>query len=464
MPRIQEEVTSYSWELLLRFLGISGEVISNTEKAFEFTFDKAESATRGLITLMIQHARKRAEQGEPGESENEKVLLEMKKRVEKNHEEMRNVLVADEDAEAFAEKLRENNVLFVARDIEQDDAKMFVFLSGDEFTVERALTSLMADRGFVSEMDAETFLDTRTQNGVGTVDGLDDAELEAFREYARKEELPFAKITVAANHNVIIYEPEKADETKRTLAAAVWALSGPRGEEARRTLGSRAEARRELYKAIEDKKEHVIVSVRNKDHLVLLDEREASLYKNGQLVSSVSRENKDFFEKTLQMTDGLGDVAVLNKGEYALNGTKEKLKAVFHEETATEKAPKGMTNDQLAEHYEERNERRRLIEEKMALDDENQNPFWIFDNGYSYSEATTNERIDDRDDDLRDDMETVNKVQLRLKEMDVEETVPEAPRGLDAIIARATQRRDEKIRDQKEQDRREPGTKDFFKV
>lgn len=454
MPRIQEEVTSYSWELLLRFLGISGEVFENTEKAFEFTADlagkaavklgnKAVQVSRGILNLLIDNARKRAERNEPGADSDANALGKMGKRIEKNHEILHTLNVADEDVDELTQKLQEAGVLYVKLDIAEDDAKCLLYLSGDDYAVNKAMTSLMVDRGLVTEMDPEEFLDTRAKTGVGTVDGLDGAELEAFREYARKEKLPFAKVPVDEDHHIVVYEPEKSEKVKKVLAAAVFALSGDRGKDLRGALEAEATSRRTLYRALEDRKEHVIISTKNRDHFVLVDDREAVLYKNGKRVSDVSRENPQFFEKALQMADGLGESAVFDKGEYALSGSRDELKVAFHEERLKEKIEGRASNDQLRNYYEEQNERRRLIEEKMALDDENQNPFWIFDGGYTYGDATVHEGIDDRDGEQKEETEDVDRVKRRLSAMEIEETLAATPRGIDAIIARAEQRKSE---------------------
>lgn len=446
MARIQEEVTSYSWELLLRFLGITGEVVGNLEKAGEFAFDKVEDATRGLLTLMIDKARKKArEKGTDSEIET-KALQEMLKRAEKKNETLRNVIIADEDAAEFAEKLKESNVLFVMHDIEGDSAKMLMYMSGDDYSVQKALGSFMADRGLVTEMDAEKFIDTRLKNGVGTVDSLNDVELEAFRRFAKNEKLPFAKIRTANDNNLIIYEPEKSKEIKKVLAAAVWALSGREGDKISKSLDAKIKARKELYVALEDGKEHVIVSGKNPKSFLLIDNKEAVLYKNGKKVQNVSRENIDFREKVLQMSDGLEDAVVLNKGDYRLEGSAEELSVVFHKELVNNKLKNRIPERELDKLFEEANDRRRLVEEKMALDDEHQDPFWIFDAGYSYSSASEHEQSDDNDEERRKELEEIDKTTRKLRSLGIDEVAASAPRGIDAIIARAEQRRDEKAK------------------
>ncbi|MBQ8248149.1 MAG: hypothetical protein IJZ42_13555 [Lachnospiraceae bacterium] len=462
MAHIQEEVTRYSWELLLRFLGLTGDVLSNAERAGEFAFDKAEQATKGILTLMIDKARDRAREKGGSEDDNLKVLQAMEVRAQKNKEVLRNVLIADEDATEFAEKLKENNVLFVMRDIGKDNAKLFMYMSGDDYSVQKAVNSLMAERGLITEMDAEEFIDVRLKNGVGTVDALNDMELEAFRMYAKSEKLPFAKIRTRDNNNLIIYEPEKSKEVKKVLSAAVWALSGRQGKEISKALDAKIKARRELYVALEDKKEHVIVSGKNEKNFLLIDEKEAVLYKNDKKVQNVSRENKDFFEKVLQMSDGLEDPVVLHKGEYALNGSVEELRAVFHKELLQKKLVERIPERELNGMFEEANERRRLVEEKMALDDEHQDPFWIFDEGYSYSSASEHEQIDDNDEEKRDEQEAIEKTARRLKSLGVDEVTSSAPRGIDAIIARAEQRRAEKVKSEKESQKGDRSTISFF--
>lgn len=475
MPRIQEEVTSYSWELLLRFLGISGEALANMERALEFTVDtagklggKAVQASRGVLNLLIDNARKRAERNEPGADSDAGALAKMGKRVDKNHETLRTLNVADEELERMTRKLRESDVLFITLDIAEDDSKCIVYLSGDDYAVNKAIRSFMADRGLVNEMDPEEFLDTMTKDGVGTMDGLDSAELEAFREYARKESLPFAKISTDEDHHIIVYELERSKDVKGVMAAAIFALSGERGEDLRRALSAEAASRKTLYKALEDREEHVIVSVKNRERFVVLDDHEAILYKDGKRVADVSRENAQFFEKALQMADGLGESAVLdkvnknkNRKEYSLNGSRDEIRLTFHDEVLQEKIKDKVPDEKLRDYFEEQNERRRLVEEKMALDDENQNPFWVFDGGYTYSDATVHEGIDDRDDDREEEIEDIDRVKRRLSALEIEETAATAPRGIDAIIAQAEQRKAENIKGQKEKETEEKGFRDI---
>ncbi len=446
MSRIQEEITSYSWELLLRFLGLTGDVLSNAEKAAEFTFNKAEDATKGVLSLMIKAARKRAQNKEYNAEDTLKVLTEMERRSKENNEILRNVSVADEDYAELSQKLKEKKVLFTTLDMNGDDAKMILYLSGEDYSVQKAVNSFMIDRGLLTEIDAEQFIDMHLKGGVGTVDGLSDIELEVFRKYAKAEAFPFAKVTTNKDHNLIIYEPEKSNEIKKALSATVFALSDERGEKLKKALEAQIYSRNLLYAAIEDGKEHVIISSKNKDHFIIIDEDSATLYKNNKKVFEVPRRTKEFFAKTLQMSDGVENATVLNKDEYTIKGSADELKVAFHEETLKQKNKNRVSQQNLDEFFDEINERRRLVEEKMSLDNESQSPFWVFDNSYSYSTAATHEGIDDRDDEKRREMELITKVSSRLKAMSVDETTITSSRSIDAIIARAEQRKNDNIK------------------
>ena len=66
------------------------------------------------------------------------------------------------------------------------------------------------------------------------------------------------------------------------------------------------------------------------------------------------------------------------------------------------------------------------------------------------------------DEERRKELEEIDKTTRKLKALGIDEVAAPAPRGIDAIIARAEQRRDEKIKAEKEMRNDEKGLKELF--
>lgn len=112
--------------------------------------------------------------------------------------------------------------------------------------------------------------------------------------------------------------------------------------------------------------------------------------------------------------------------------TSEQLKA--HIEAASKKA---MNNEALKKAIKKQIDKRIRIEEKMALDDEGQGNFWLFDDSISYSEGSTNETFNDLDDDLREAMSKAKNEAQRFKFNEYQAD----DHNLDNLIAKAEEQR-----------------------
>lgn len=442
MANIQEDVTSQAWELLLKFLGTGTEFVCQITHEGNVLLRQGSNFTKELLVAMIN---KQKEMGLPTDA-----TAQMLKREQKG-ETIQSIPVPEEDAKELSEYLQKKNILFNVIENPADDIKFFNYMSGDSKAVSNVIARWKADRGLVSELEPDVFLDNFTEEGVGTLSGLDRVDLELFRRYAKEAGLVFSSTsTNEEGKYMVVYEPKDRPAAQRVMGTVAWALAGTDGALLREQMVIFMKNRQQLNRAfLEAEKEYYIVSGKNPLHYVHLTANDFTYYKDTKEIKVGQRTSDDFLARGMRVVDGLDQPILLTREEFEVfkeDGTLDKEAIV---QTAAEKANLLPTLEALREAQDLRNQKLERIQEKLALDDENTAGFWIYDDSIDFAAGGSYEGVEDLDEQIKADLEAARE---RAKQYQFHEVHAVDKRSLDYYIAEAEKQRKQPDRDTQEKE------------
>lgn len=444
MANIQEEVNSQIWELLLRFLGTGTEFVYQISHEGNIAIKQGGDFVGNLLTTLIN---KKKENKEPTET-----LARMLDRFNKG-EGINTMLVPEEDAIELKKRLDDKDVLCFSVDNLHDDAKLFWYMSDDVQKFADVVSVFQAEKGLLTELNPQLFLDNFAKDGVGTISGLDKTDLEVFRNFAKVNRLVFSSTpSDEPNKYIVVYDPKDTDTVKKTMASVIWALSGSKGKELRVQMGLYLKNKLELHKTLlEPEKEYYIVSTTSPDVYVHLTANELTYYKKGNKVLEVARSDSEFVERGMRAFDGMGQTVALSREEYEQFIKDNVLDKEALKKLVEEKAKGAPNLDAIKEAQKEQNERLERLESKMALDDENTAGFWIYDDSIEFASSGTYEDLEDVDEQTREDVADAKQQAKEYKFFEVEN------RNIDYLISQAEKhRRQQSHSQEKSEPQKEP--------
>ena len=393
MSNIQEDVTKQVWDLFLKFIGTGSEFVYQIAHEGNTTLKQGSNFTRDLLVALIN---KQKQTGEPIDD-----TAKMLKRVEKG-ESINTMSVADEDAVELSKYFQEKGILFKVIDNLNDDTKFFMYMSDDAQKVVNIITLWQAEKGLISEMNPELFLNNCVQEGVGTLSGLDNADLEIFRNFAKEKGLIFASTAAEApDRYIVIYNPKDTATVKKVMDSALWAFSGTEGNFLREQMTLFLKNKKEVNRSLlEPEKEFYIVDGKSPDNYVYLTANDFTYYKNSKEILNVSRNSVDFIERGLRVFDSMFQPVVLTREEFELFNKEGELDKATIKKVVVEKAKDIPSTDDLKELQKKQNDRLERLQSKMILDDENTAGFWIYDDSIDLAEGGGYENFEDIEENI----------------------------------------------------------------
>ena len=348
---------------------------------------------------------------------------------------------------------------------------MFVFLENESDRVTNLAKIIYAEKGQITELSPELFLQAEEPKNLREISGLDNVELELFRYYAqRKNSVLFTVVPEGDGKNTVfanISSPKAAQETQRIMTEMGWALSGNNGAKVREQIEYRIAGRTRIYKSIEDAaKELYIVSKVHPDEFVHITNNEFEIYKGGNLLKVVTKtENniEEFRDECYSWCDKLQGAVVLSAEEFNRGVTAELLEDrrtldLFNAEIFDEMAESQMMNDMVRlvstglddkkrqrEAMDKENKQVRDVEAKMSLDNEANTEIDYWDESVSYSSFAQYENIADEDEERNREYQFEHFKDAAFYSKKNFETTNHAIEGnVDVIIERAEHKRMEK--------------------
>ena len=443
MANIQEEVTSQVWELVLRFLRTGTQFTYEIAHEGNALLKEGRNFAHEFLCALIN---KQKEAGMPTD-----VTAQMLHR-EQNGETIHNMMVAEEDILELTKRFEKNGILFNVIDNPNDDAKFLMYMSGDAQKAMDTITVWQAEKGLVSELNPDLFLDNFAKEGVGTLSGLDRADLELFRDYARKNKLIFSvSPSEEPDKYIVVYDPKDKTLVKKTMAETLWAFSGKDGAKIKEQTVVYLKNRQLLnHSLLDGEREFYIVNGKVPEHYIHLTANDFTYYKNSKEILNISRSADGFLDRGLRVIDGMSQPVLINREEYELlNADGEPDKEAIAIVVANKAAEIPDLNE-LKEAQQKQNDKLALIQSKMALDDENQSGFWIYDDSIDYSSGDSYEELEDIDDQLKAD---IKDAQIKASQYKFYEVDAVDERSIDFLIAEAEKRRTEPSQEQKKEER-----------
>ena len=445
MANIQEEITGQVWNLILKFLGTGSEFVYEIAHEGNVLMKQGYNFGSEILVAMIN---KQKEKGIPCD-----VTAKMLERVE-NGETINNMLVAEEEVLELGSYFKNKGILYNVIESPGDDTKVFMYMSGDAEKAKDVIALWQAEKGLISELKPTLFLENFALDGVGTLSGLDRADLELFRDYAKKNNLVFTSMSTDDPEKYLIaYDPKDSAAVKKTMASVVWAFSGEDGARYKEQTVVYLKNRQKINRSLsEGEKEFYIVNGKSPEQYVFLTANDLTYYKNSKEILNVSRSSSDFLDRSLRVINGMAQPVILSRDEFELfkeNGERDK--------EAVDEVIAGKTINipeivALREWQEKQNRRLERIQTKMALDDENTGGFWIYDDSIGYATGAGYEEVEDLDDQTKADVISANE---NAKKYAFFEVKLNDSRSVDCLIAEAEKRRRETYDDKtvREQER-----------
>lgn len=304
---IEEQVTSQMTNLGLK----SAKIVAET----------SEDVIKALL-LLLNQAIQRDKDNKLLKGDGEISFKKMFSLVEKG-EQLKNLVIPDEDIEAFKVHMKNNGVLYAVNDLKKDDGKLVFYLKRDDKNMEDAVTIYQASKGLINEINPTLFLKNNTEKEVGVIKNLDEVELELFRYHANKNKLTFATIIKEGTIKVLFRESD-ISKVNETLKGISYDMSEEREPLVRKQVEYKISGRQQINLAInEAEKEYYIVSSKNPKNYVKLTDLDYTYYKNDKPISSLNREEVEFGNAVYEKIKGLVDPVCLTKEEFELS-TRQK--------------------------------------------------------------------------------------------------------------------------------------------
>lgn len=441
MPSFSEQVAQETWELMFRMLGLSTGMVADTIAAGGEVTSLSKKALEELIEKIRKH---NAENNlDALQADGTMALANLVKKIDKDGAQLMSLPIADEDVSLMKDQFKKQGITFAVWDVGFDDMQMFWFANTDQRKAELAVMQAQAERGLISDINPDMFFNNMVSDNIGTLSGLTNVELELFRFHAKRNGLLFTSI--AENGlNTVVYNLETAEKAKKTATDVVWDQVGSEGALIRQQIEYKITNRQAVNRAFLDgEREYYIVNGTHPENYIHITSRDFQYYKQSKKVFDLPRSSVSFMDRAIQAVNGFDNPVLLSKEEFERSDS-EQLKGLIK---ASEQ--RAINNEALQKAIDKQVAKRVLIEEKMALDDENQGGFWLFDSSISYSEGATNEAFEDLDDEQR---EVVQEVQNSAQRFTFNE-IKADERNLDTLIAKAEAQRDRGYRYAEEPER-----------
>lgn len=383
------------------------------------------------------------------------------------------IKVADADSMQFENLLRKERMVFTAMDSNKDDYTVFVFFRKDAEKVERSKQALMAQRGQVSELEPQMFMDALEPDKLTVLENVDPVCAELFRYFAKEHGLLFTYLPETDQRSgQILYQPKDNTKARQVLLSVGWALTSADGAKIRQQVQHYLRGRNAINRSIEDCKQLYIVSKKNPGHFVEITEHDMKLYKNGMPVNSIDRMKPDFYTRCMAACAAIQNAVVLTSEEFhdpqILNEAMRSMPTLdlFPPDTV-EVTEEGYVNN-LYDGYDPIREQARinqlydLVSRKMNLDNEGNSSWGVFDPSVSFSEFAGDEAYRDTDEweGREAGFEHFKKAAFYGNEQFHPEEVDMTDRSIDHIISRAYKRAGYTPEPEQEAPFHEPGVQD----
>lgn len=391
MAALSEQIAQETWELMFRMLGISTGLVADVIAAGGETVELSHKALEAL-TDKIRNRNKESFLNDDGTV----ALQGLMKKIEKDRATLLSLPVADEDVSLIKKNFKKQGITFATCDVGFDDIQLFMFADTDSRKAELAVMQSQSERGLISDLNPDLFFNNTENKDVGTISGLDNVELELFRYHAKQNGLIFTSV-VDNGSNTIVYDLDYDLKAKKTISDVVWDGIGPGGELIRTQIEHKISNRQAVNIAFLDgEREHYIVNGDYPDNYIHITANDFEYYKHSKKIFDVSRSSVGFMDRAIQAVNEY-DNPVLIHGDVFERSSAEDIKKQI--ESASNQA---YNNEVLQEAISKQLAKRIRIEEKMGLDDENQEAFWLFDDSVTYSQGAGYESVNDMDDEQRE--------------------------------------------------------------
>ena len=383
------------------------------------------------------------------------------------------IKVADADSKEFENLLRKERIVFTALDNNTDNYTVFVFFRKDAEKIERARQALMAQRGQVTELPPQMFMDALEPDKLTILENVDPVRAELFRYFAKEHGLLFTYMPETDQRSgQILYQPKDSAKARQVLLSVGWALTSEDGSKIRQQVQHYLRGRNTINRSIEDCKHLYIVSKTNPGHLIEITEQDMSLYKSGKLVNSVDRMKPDFYTRCMSACEAIPNAVVLTSEEFhdsqfMSEGLRNMPTLDLFPPDTVDVTEEGYVNN-LYDGYDPIREQARinelydLVSRKMSLDNEGNSSWGAFDPSVSFSEFAGDEAYRDTEEweGREAGFEHFKKAASYGTEQFHPEEVDMTDRSIDYVISRAYKRAGYAPEPEQEAPIHEPGVQD----
>lgn len=314
--------------------------------------------------------------------------------------------IADSDANDLEDFIRKEKMVYVRMQVNEDDYNTFVFFSKDADKVKHARELMETRRGAVTELPANMFMEALSPDKVTVLSNVSEADTELFRHFAKEHGLMFTVLKAKEHDEArIVYRSQDAEKARQVLLSVGWALTSADGARIREQVQFMREGRSAIDIAGEEgQRELYVVSNSSPGHYIHIAGDGFELYKAGKKVMSVGRDEANFVDRCKQACLAIPSAVVLQEDEYRPDLTVQELQQMHTMDLfppdKLEFTDDGFTNvmldgyDALRE-QEELNSLYHLVAQKMALDNEGNANWGLFDSSVSFSEFAGYEHYQD---------------------------------------------------------------------
>lgn len=430
---IQEDVTRQVSSMLMQSTGA--------------VVDTANEMMQLLLDVLRQKAEENKSERALLYNTTGEVAIDKLQNAVRNGAVLKNIFVPDEDIGALQKHFKNLNVLFAISDVEKDNAKLVSFLERDEGKVMKSIELLKAERGLISELPPQLFLDSHQEENFLVTTNMDKVQLELFRNYAKESGIVFAAVTDAERVN-LLYAPEYKDRVNAALLRLGWDLNGPNGKAIREQVQHSLEAKKALSYAIDHGPEDLfVVSSNNVRNYVNIYPDGYTLYKNDNEIVSMEKSADGYKDSVLDKVESLTNAVILTREEFE-RSLAERQEIVDSKYTL-DVLPKDYSIEEESARVKQL---QNILALKMGLNNELDDTFALFDPSVSYSEFDSHEFVSDsevREAEKRE-MERYNdSVRYAQNEFRTFE-ISSQNRSLDYLISRAEQEREAMVQGKQE--------------
>lgn len=390
-------------------------------------------------------------------------LGQMDELIERCHVKSGTIKILDEDVERFEKLINQDGVLYAKINMKEDNCRMFVYLDSEVEKIQKAARIISAEKGFVTELPPDLFMQTDNISSLREITGVDNVELELFRHYAKqKNNFMFTVLPISKDNNTLIInttDQKSANAAQRTMTEVGWALTGRNGARVREQIEHKIAGRTAILKSIDDaQKELFIVSKNNPDQFVRITAEDFQIYKANNLLKKVDKSqmsHEDFREECFRACESVPHAVIITPEEFSMGISPQILAdrptMDLFDNNFDEAIENNMMNEMVRlvqtgikdkERQYRDNARIQRAGEKMALDDEGNSGISAWDESVSYSEFSQYEEIADDDEiEAREYQFEHFKNAAFYSDRNFETHNHNVDKNIDVIIERAEQQR-----------------------